>query len=415
MRFSRAERTSHVLRRLGLGAHPDLVDSLRGPRAAIAAALDLRAEPAAPPVVDPPPDYETARRGRMLETSLGFWLERMVASPRLIEERMIWFWHDHFATSMRKVQIGYLMWQQHLTLRRHAVANFADLLRAVARDPAMLLFLDGVSNRRGQINENFGREVLELFTIGRGAYSEEDVIASARASSGWVVNVPGRRGASDVLAPWAAVFLPFRHDGGIKTLLGVTGRHTLDDAIDILLDHPATAEHIAVKLHTQLTGLVPRRARAKRLAKRFRDRYEIMDLVEAIVAEPAFLSEEAIRSRVRSPVEKAVGIVQGFPTHDRSPRALFAALHAIGFLPLFPPNVTGFPEGPRLLGPHQMIHTFDLAAVVDPRIGDLDADAVFARLGIHDVSAISREVIATAPDLPSRIALAINSPEYALV
>ncbi len=413
MAYSTRERTSHVLRRLGMGASAELAASLAGPDEAIAAALDLSGPAAEPPELAPPSDRESARNDADVEAASRFWLGRMAASPRLVEERLVWFWHDHFATSLRKVRVPYLMWRQHLTIRRHATGSFADLLGAIAVDPAMLLYLDGVSNHRGAVNENFGREVMELFTLGRGRYTEDDVVAAARAFSGWVVNMPGRRRTLDRAEPWAAVFLPFRHDGGEKTLLGVTGRLDAAGAVDVLLGHPATGEHVAAKLYRCLVGLPASEATARRLGSAFRRDYSILALVEEIVADPAFLSDGAVRSRVRTPLERAIGVAQGFAGHDRAGRALLRSLRAAGYVPWLPPNVAGFPAGERLLDPHRLIHGFDLAAVADPRaLGDPRPADLLARLGVFDAGAATLAALAGTPSPAARLALAVNSPEY---
>lgn len=414
MSYSTRERISHVVRRLGIGARPDLVDAAASPADAIATALDLSTPPVPPPDIPAPADHAAAREQRIAAPVLGYWLEQMATSPRRIEERLVWFWHDHFATSLRKVQIQYLMWQQHLTMRDHAIGSFADLLRAISRDPAMLFFLDGVQNRRDAVNENFGREAMELFTMGRGHFDESDVLAAARSCTGWVVNVPGRRDRALPVAPWQSLFVPFRHDGGTKTLLGVTGRHDMDAALDIMLDHPATAETVAAKLYVELVGLRPDPATAARLGAAFRRDYRVMTLVEEIVADPVFLSDEAIRVRVRTPLEKAVGLVQGFATHPEAGRAVFAGLEAVRYVPLLPPNVAGFPSGPRLLGPHTLVHAFDFVMALRPDQPVPEAAEAFARLGVHDVSEQSLAVVAGADSAPARIALALTSPEYSL-
>ena len=205
MEVSSRERISHVIRRLSMGVHADLVRSVDDAGAAIDAALDLSA-PAPQPLEFPAPaDYEVGRNVQQIALPITWWLERMASGDRLVEERMVWFWHDHFATSVAKVRVPYLMWQQHLTLRKHATGNYADLLHAVARDPAMLLYLDGITNAAQERNENFGRECLELFTMGRnGGYTQNDVVEASRSFTGWASRsrvvrsrgrFPGRRGA----------------------------------------------------------------------------------------------------------------------------------------------------------------------------------------------------------------------------
>jgi len=192
---SERERISHVLRRLGFGSQPDLIDAVNTAGEATALALDLSATPRVAPVLEPPADIEAARDRDDTRTVLRYWLEQLTTSPRRIEERLVWFWHDHFATDLRKVKVPYLMYQQHLTVRQHPTGSFGDLLQAIAVDPAMLIYLNGAQNAADSVNENFGREVMELFTLGRGNYSEDDVVAASRAFSGWIVVRPQTRAA----------------------------------------------------------------------------------------------------------------------------------------------------------------------------------------------------------------------------
>jgi len=427
---------AHVLRRLSMGPQPELVAGLRDADAAIARALDLSAPAAAPLSITPPADYERARELTTIAEPIGWWIEQMRDSPRLIEERLVWFWHDHFATGIQKVRVPYLMWQQHLLIRQHATGNFAALLKAVSRDPAMLVYLDGVTNTVRERNENFGREVMELFTLGRGNYTEQDVIEASRAFTGWVVNVPGRPaiggGRAGALmgnaAPWASVFVPARFDAGMKTLLGTSANLDMDGALDVLLDHDATPRHIASKLYAHLVGTQPTEKASKRLAKIFRDsNYEVMPLVEAIVADPGFLAGDAVGAKVRSPLEKLVGLVQAIPPSAVSvgrvgPRGsnrgsgVGDALRTLDYVPFAPPNVAGFPDGPSLLGPHQMVHTLDLLSVYPsaPPIPSSVAD-LLARFALYDVSDRTRTVVKRASEPAQRLALVLASPEYAVV
>ncbi len=412
MRYSRRERISHVLRRLGMSPYYELSLSLASPADAVAAALDLSTPVPTPPHIPPPATKDDAKTTLIFE-GVTWWFERMGAPDRLIEERLVWFWHDHFATGMAKVRYRYLMWVQHLTIRNLATGNFADLLRAITSDPAMLIYLDGIFNRKGSINENYGREVMELFTMGNGHYTEADVVAAARSFSGWAVNLP--TAADPTAAPWESEFVPTRFDDGTKTLLGVTGPLGTDEAIDVLLDQPATAEFIATKLHTELVGYPPpRRAELLRLAAAFRQDYEVMDLVEAIVDGPEFLSNRAVRARVRNPIERTIGLVHAFTPVAEWPEVAWDAMrNADYFLPMRPPNVAGFPSGEKLLSPNRLVHGFDLLAVVDPALlPAYSTRKMFRRLGIWDVSDTSRQVVDGETDPVRKLALAVNSPEY---
>jgi uncharacterized protein (DUF1800 family) len=415
-----------------MGVHTQVITKLDDADAAIDTALDL-SKPAPEPLAFPaPPDFETAREVSAIAQPIAWWLGRMASGDRLIEERLVWFWHDHFATSIAKVRVPYLMWQQHLTLRQHATGNYADLLRAVSRDPAILLYLDGITNAAQERNENFGRECLELFTMGRdGGYTQDDVVEASRAFTGWVVDIPGRPFSRLLRAnPWSAVFVAQRHDAGTKTLLGKTGAFDMDGALDVILDHPSTARFVATKLYRELVGLEPTSATVDRLTKAFRKNYEIMPLVEAIARDDTFTSDDAVRAKYRTPVEKLVGIVQA-TGQDFAPRArrgarlgarprangaaVGEALRTMSFLPFLPPNVGGYPKGARLLGPHSLVHTFDLLQVVAaPPVEHESVDALFDRFGIYDVSDRSHDVVKKARDPSTRVALVVTSPEYTL-
>jgi uncharacterized protein (DUF1800 family) len=304
----------------------------------------------------------------------------------------------------------------------------------MAKDPAMLVYLDGITNAVRSPNENFGREVMELFTVGRGNYSQDDVVAASRAFTGWAVNVPGRPNSDRLdtagIQAWKAGLVANRHDNSAKTLLGVTGNLDMDRALDVLLDHPATAPRIAGKLYTELVGRQPDDATSKRLGKVFRDgNYDVMKLVTAIVADKGFTADAAIRSKVRTPLEKLVALLQAYPETllTLGPVALRGrtnnarggvgqALLTMGYVPFAPPNVAGFPKGSSLLGPHQLVHAFDLLSVfaAAPKVPKSAGD-VLAKLGLFDVSDRTRSAIDHASDPGTRLALAYGSPEFAAV
>jgi uncharacterized protein (DUF1800 family) len=422
-RVSNHERVAHVLRRLSMGAQPDLIGGVSETDAAIAKALDLSGKSPVPPAMAVPTNYRTTQPTDVIPL-IGWWLDQMRSPSRLIEERLVWFWHDHFATSIAKVRAPYLLRQQHATIRSHATGSFADLLHAVAKDPAMLIFLDGRTNTAGQINENFGRECMELFTMGRdGGYTQADVVAASQSFSGWVPNLPGIPAADRLtalgIAPWTAGLIPRRHDSSVKTLLGRRGAFDLDQALDVILDEPATGMFVATKLYRQLVGQTPSHDTAVRLGKAFGHDYQILPLVESITADPAFTGDAAVRSRVRTPVEKLVGILQAAGKNFSliGPRATVATnvLHTIDFLPFLPPNVGGFPAGTFLLGPHDLVTAFDLLDTLGgPPSAPTKVDTLLARFGIFDVSSTSHEVLNAEPDPARRFALAAMSPEFAV-
>ena len=214
----------------------------------------------------------------------------------------------------------------------------------------------------------------------------------------------------------------------MKTFLGKTGAFDMDGALDVILGHPSTAKFVTTKLYRELIGLEPDDATVERLAKSFRRDYEIMPLVQSIVHEKAFTSDDAVRAKYRTPVEKLVGIMQATgtttvslgqvrPGAAKQNRAggVTTALRTMSYLPFLPPNVGGFPKGARLLGPGNLVHSFDLLQVATtPPTKKQSVDDVFARLGVFDVSDQSRQVVGNAKDPARRLALAVTSPEYTL-
>lgn len=416
MVYSEKERISHVARRLGFGVEPGILATASSTGDAVAAALDVSVATPAPTDLVAPVDLDDSRSREQRQAPYQYWFAQMIAGPRRVEERLTWFWHDHFATSVKKVKVPYLMYIQHLTLRKHAAGNFADLLYEVAIDPAMLIYLDGVQNRAGAINENFGREVMELFTLGIDNYTEEDVLAASAAFSGWIVARAGGRADRVGAEPWKATFVPRRHDSSTHTYLGVTGSHDAQDAVDIILDQPATAAHIAAKLYRELVGLQPDASTAKRIASVFRTDYEIMDLVRAIIADPVFLSNDAIRAKVRTPLERAIGIAQVYGYDFQGGRGDIAlrSIEAMGYAPFNPPNVAGYPMGSRLLGPYNLVHGFDLSWMIPDNNASPNTTALTEGLGLYDLTPETRSILDAAPDPATRAALAINAPEYLL-
>lgn len=416
MPHSPDEQIAHVLRRLGMGANPQLVGDLAGPDEAIAAALDLSSPVVAPPSVPAPADLDEARE-LQLGDQLGWWLGRMGSGERLIEERMVWFWMDHFATSRRKVPASNLLWQQHLTIRDHCTGSFADLLHAIAVDPAMLVYLDGVRNEVGSPNENFAREIMELHALGQGRYSQQDVVEAARAFTGWVVHVPGTRPASQLvrlgIEPWHSGVVEGRHDAGSKTILGSTASHDAGSAIDVILEQPGTAEFVAAKLFRELVGLDPSADAVASLASGFRTDYQVLPLVEAIVARPEFTSIEALRTRVRTPLEKAATLFQAYPGGGR-PAQVARVLRGTTYFPFLPPNPAGYAKGQALMGPYQLIHTLDLLWLLPQSLPMLTTTEALRSLGIHDAGPPTVEVVDRFDDPHSKLASVLASPEFIL-
>ena len=265
-----------------------------------------------------------------------WWLREMLDTPSPLTERMTLFWHNHFVSAQTKVKSPVLMLRQNLLLRQHAVGNFATLLHAVARDPAMLVYLDNAQNRKAEPNENFAREVMELFTLGEGRYGERDVKEAARAFTGWSLDPDDG----------TFVFRRFQHDGGDKTVLGRTGNLDGDDVLDVLLAQPACAEFIVGKLWHEFVSPEPDAAEVTRIAAVLRNaRYDIRTALRLLLTSDAFYAPDKRAVLIKSPVELVVGTLHGFgvETGELAPFAFLTA--ALGQNLFSPPNVKGWPGG----------------------------------------------------------------------
>ena len=266
----------------------------------------------------------------------SWWVQEMVATDQPLVERMTLFWHNHFTSSIQKVRFVPAMYWQNVLFRREALGNFATLLKAVARDPAMLIYLDGVRSVARQPNENFARELLELFTLGEGHYSEADIKNAARAFTGWSVDRDTGHFQNHAQ----------QHDDGEKTFLGQTGRFGGDDIIAILLRQPRTAELIVEKLWREFVSLKPEPAEVKRLAAVFRNGgYEMKPLMRALFLSPAFRAPANRAALIKSPVDLVVGSVRvlGLPVPEKT--QLVRMMGALGQVLFNPPNVKGWPGG----------------------------------------------------------------------
>lgn len=272
-------------------------------------------------------------QGRELK---NWWIEEMLATDQPLVERMVLFWHGHFTSSLLKVRYPAALFRQNALFRREALGNYATLLKEVARDPAMLIYLDGMRSVARQPNENFGRELLELFTLGEGHYGEADIKAAARAFTGWSVS----RETGQFLERAG------QHDDGEKTFLGKTGRFGGEEILAILLAHPRTAEMVVEKLWREFVSLKPDPAEIKRLAVDFRrGGYEIRPLMRALLLSKAFRDPANRGSLIKSPVDLIVGTVHvlGLPVPEKT--GLVRMLQGLGQVPFDPPNVKGWAGG----------------------------------------------------------------------
>jgi uncharacterized protein (DUF1800 family) len=269
-----------------------------------------------------------------------WWMSEMLTTSSPLTERMTLFWHNHFVSSTQKVRVPQAMYRQNVLLRRHALGNFGAMLHAVAKDPAMIIYLDSATNRKGAPNENFAREVMELFTLGEGKYTEQDIKEAARAYTGWS------------LEPQSAEFKwrPNAHDDGVKTVLGKSGNFDGDAVLDILLAQPAAAEFIVRKMWVEFVSPdvneAANRAEIQRIAAQFRNsRYEIKVALKGIFTSPRFYAPENRAVLIKSPVELVVGTVRQLGVGYGDPLPFVFATASLGQNLLAPPNVRGWPGG----------------------------------------------------------------------
>jgi uncharacterized protein (DUF1800 family) len=276
----------------------------------------------------------------------GWWLQEMLVTPSPLTERMTLFWHNHFVSSQQKVRIARLMYRQNALLREYALGDFAALTHAVAKDPAMVIYLDSVQNRKGTPNENFAREVMELFTLGEGHYGEQDVKEAARAFTGW--SVDRERGAF--------VFRRALHDDGVKTVLGRTGRFDGDDVLDILLARPETATFLTAKLWREFVSPDPDPREVERIAARFRATgYSIRAALRELLLSEAFYARENRATLVKSPIELTVGTLHTLQLTPAQPLPFAIAATGMGQNLYSPPNVKGWPGGDAWINTNSLL------------------------------------------------------------
>lgn len=272
-----------------------------------------------------------------------WWLRRMIETPRPLEEKMTLFWHGHFATSYRTIENSFHMFQQNAMFRRHACGNFGDLLFQIIRDPAMIAYLDNNDSRKGRPNENLARELMELFSLGVGNYSERDIKEGARALTGYTFN-------DDQF-----VFRAEDHDDGVKTILGKSGRLDGDGFVKAILESRACAPFIAGKLYRFFAAEFPTGdpARDKAAKAVVRDmastllasRYGLKPVLRKLFLSEHFYDPAVVGEQIKSPVELVVGAVRSLNTPVRDLSVLADALSLMGQNLFYPPSVAGWAGG----------------------------------------------------------------------
>jgi uncharacterized protein (DUF1800 family) len=373
------EKAAHLLNRAGFGGTPEEIGQLHA--AGLTGAVDslLHSSPEPPNIegrswtqpldllakrrelrsLKGQPDELLAKRREMRQEQHGelldlraWWLARMKESSAALLEKMTLFWHGHFATSAQKVKGAYAMWRQNETLRAHALGNFTTLLKAISRDPAMLVYLDLAQSNKDHPNENWSREVMELFTLGIGHYTEQDVRESARAFTGYRIDLQRN----------AFRFLGRQHDETLKTFLGHTGNFSGDDILDLIVEQPSCAHFIGRKVWRFFVEDEPSSASVETVAQLLhRSGYEMRPVLREIFLSSDFYSDRVRRTQIKSPVQFLVQSCKLLETD--LPPALVAenAMRAMGQLLFAPPNVKGWDGGKSWVSTSTLLFRYNFA------------------------------------------------------
>lgn len=371
------QKAAHLLNRAGFGGPPGTIEALYtlGFQSAVESLLDFKDDaalfplpdfksPASPfalavePWLDTP--LETATRLKtpqiqnyeQIQRMRTWWLDRMQRTPNPLREKMTLFWHGHFATGFQKVNDAFLMWQQNELFREHALGNFGGLVKAVSRDPAMMIYLDLHNSNKAHPNENFARELMELFTLGIGHYTEQDIQQAARTFTGYRI---------DPVDKCSFQFNGNAHDDGVKTFMGEQENFVGDWIIDKILAQPACAKFIVRKLWKFFAFEHPADALVERLAAAFRDgNYELRPLMREIFSCAEFYSAETMFAQIKSPVQWAVQTARSLEMKLPLKQVLFP-LQQMGQVLFAPPNVKGWDGGPAWINTQTLLARYNLS------------------------------------------------------
>lgn len=279
------------------------------------------------------------------------WIFKMTWTKAQLREKMTFFWHNHFATS---TPFAYLMQEQNNLLRTHALGNFKTLVLAVAKDPAMLIYLNNQQNKKAHPNENFARELLELFTLGEGNYTETDIKEAARAFTGWATNTKGH-----------FVFNEHHHDNGIKNFMGEQGNFKGEDIIDIVLKNKQCAKFITTKIYSEFVNPVADPSHINILSEEFYSSgYDIEKLMRKIFLADWFYNEQNIGCKISSPVELIARINKLIQLEFSDDKTALDLQKVLGQVLFFPPNVAGWKGGENWIDSSSLLFRLSIAQYV---------------------------------------------------
>jgi uncharacterized protein (DUF1800 family) len=299
-------------------------------------------------------EEQQAQRQHTLELR-GWWLNHMAKGPRPLQEKMVLFWHGHFATSVEKVREAYLMWRQNELFRRLATGNWLELLVEVAKDPAMLIWLDQAQSRKEKPNENFAREVMELFALGEGRYTEKDISEGARALTGWSYDRMTQK----------FIDRPRQHDDGSKTIFGKTGNFGGEDFLKMIVEQPPAARFITAKLWRFFATEDAPDDLIEALAALFRKSgNHFKPVLRALLLSEEFYAPSVIRNQVKSPVQWLIGTVRVLERDLPPPMVCFGLTRNLGQDLFAPPNVKGWEGGLTWITTNNLLARYNEAAVL---------------------------------------------------
>lgn len=405
----------HLVARSALGQEWGIVNKLQGrPRADAVSILLARQENKTPalPAMTPwnnimqmSSKSNTGKRnarmqmGRESVRLKQWWMNHLLTTKAPVQERMTLFWHNHFTSSFEKVQQPKIMYVQNQMLRENAMGNFAVMLRKIARDPAMLIYLDGSLNKKGKPNENFTRELLELFTLGRGHYSEQDIKAAAIAFTGW--------GADRHKGTF--VYNPQEHDAKRVKFMGQWVENG-DQVLDVLLKNRRTAEHIAEKFwHEFVSYHTPPEAVIRKWGNAFREsNYQITVLLKEVFNSNEFWDKNNRGNLIKSPVDLVIGTLRALPYPRPAVAELVRTSQLLGQDLFDPPNVKGWAGGKQWIDTQTLLvrnsmlnrlarHT-KLSASVEQRLPKTDGEKVVDWL-------LPRQPVLPLPTTPGKLRL----------
>ncbi|HLX71852.1 MAG TPA: DUF1800 domain-containing protein [Verrucomicrobiae bacterium] len=372
---------AHLLNRAGFGGTPAEIEKLvaLGPEQAVSSLVDYEKIP--DPTTEPSwahPDPGRAERRRIIRNATadqrkelqkqenmmlredmlelrGWWLDRMATGPHPFQEKMVLFWHGHFATSFEKVRDPYYMWRQNDLFRRQATGNWLELLTQAGKDPAMLVWLDQAQSRKEHPNENFAREVMELFALGVGHYTEKDITEAARALTGWSLDPDSQQFR----------YRPFFHDNGDKTIFGKTGDFDGQDFIEQIVAQPQSSVYITAKLWNFFAGEMPSPELSEALADSFRGNgNNFKPLLRTVFLAEEFYSPSVMRNQVKSPVQWLVGTVRMLECQLPPPLVSTNLLRSLGQDIFAPPNVKGWDGGLAWVTTNNLLARYNEAAML---------------------------------------------------